>query len=139
MSSRRAAGAADSRAFEPGFANTASRPNPKIGIGDTISVSIWEAAGGGLFSCADAGRQVAATVATGSQNVTIPDQMVTRDGAISVPFAGRIAVAGRSPLEVQHEIEQRLAEKAIEPQVLVTVVKSVTNIGDRIGGGRQRR
>ena len=97
-------------------------PDPKIGIGDTITVTIWEAAAGGLF-----GAGITTGVSPGSRSVTIPDQVVARDGAISVPFADRIPVAGKSPLEVQRIIEQRLAEKAIEPQVLVSVTKSITN------------
>ncbi|MGH7092028.1 MAG: polysaccharide biosynthesis/export family protein, partial [Stellaceae bacterium] len=47
--------------------------------------------------------------------------------SITVPFAGRIPVAGRLPVEVQHMIEARLADKAIEPQVIVTIAKSMTN------------
>src|SRR5438477_5298960 len=95
---------------------------PKIGIGDTLSVSIWEAAGGGLF-----GASPTEHVSTGSRSVTIPEQVVGQDGGISVPFAGRVPVAGRLPAEVERGIERRLAEKAIEPQVIVTVTKSLAN------------
>src|SRR5262249_40032279 len=79
-------------------------------------------------------------VSAGSRSVTIPEQMVGRDGAISVPFAGRVPVAGRLPVEVQHAIEERLAEKAIEPQVIVTVTKSLSNsvtvTGEVVNGAR---
>src|SRR5262245_42339007 len=70
-------------------------PAPKIGIGDTLTVTIWEAAGGGLF-----GTSSTTGVSPGSRSVTIPEQIVARDGAISVPFADRIPVAGKSSLEV---------------------------------------
>jgi polysaccharide export outer membrane protein len=70
-------------------------PSAKIGIGDTVSVTIWEAAPGGLFGGAKAGE-----AATGATSVTIPAQPVGQDGAISVPYAGRISVAGRTPPEV---------------------------------------
>ena len=110
-------------------------PDPKIGIGDSITVTIWEAAGGGLF-----GAGITAGVSPGSRSVTIPDQVVARDGAISVPFADRIPVAGKSPLEVQRVVEQRLADKAIEPQVLVVITKSITNSatvsGEVVAGAR---
>jgi polysaccharide biosynthesis/export protein len=96
-------------------------PPPKIGIGDTVSVSIWETAGGGLF-----GTSPVAGVSPGSRNVTIRGQVVGADGGISIPFAGRVPVAGRSTVDVQHEIEQRLAKKAIVPQMIVTITKSVT-------------
>jgi polysaccharide export outer membrane protein len=72
--------------------------------------------------------------------VTIPEQVVGRDGGISVPFAGRVPVAGRTTVEVQHEIERRLAEKAIEPQVIVTMARSVTYAatvsGEVVNGAR---
>jgi polysaccharide export outer membrane protein len=57
----------------------------------------------------------------------IPEQEVGADGGISVPFAGRIRAAGRFPAEAQQAIEARLAEKALQPQVLVIVRKSPTN------------
>jgi len=110
-------------------------PQPKIGIGDSVVVSIWEAAGGGLFSSSQTDH-----VSAGSRSVTIPEQIVGGDGGISVPFADRVPVAGRLPVEVQRTIEQRLAEKAIEPQVIVTVTKSLTNTatvtGEVVGGAR---
>ena len=121
--------------FHRRFGKNGKPPPPKIGIGDTVSVSIWEAAGGGLFGASPTDH-----VSAGSRNVTIPEQVVARDGAISVPFAGRVPVAGRSAVEVQRTIEQRLAEKAIEPQVIVTTTKSVTNAatvsGEVVAGAR---
>jgi polysaccharide biosynthesis/export protein len=121
--------------FRSRFQQYGKPPDPKIGIGDAISVTIWEAAGGGLF-----GGGITTGVSPGSRSVTIPDQVVARDGAISVPFADRIPVAGHSPLEVQRTIEQRLAEKAIEPQVLVNITKSITNTatvsGEVVAGAR---
>jgi len=117
------------------FPHRRSPPEPRIGIGDSLVVTIWEAAGGGLFASA-ANDQIV----PGSRSVTLPEQMVGRDGAISVPFAGRIPVAGRAPVDVQHAIEQRLAGKAIDPQVIVTSGKSVGNAvtvtGEAIGGAR---
>ncbi|MBV8889023.1 MAG: polysaccharide biosynthesis/export family protein [Alphaproteobacteria bacterium] len=121
--------------FHARFKKYGKPPRPKIGIGDTVVVSIWEAAGGGLF-----GASATDHVSAGSRSVIIPEQVVGDDGAISVPFAGRVPVANRFPLQVQHEIEQRLAEKAIEPQVIVTVIKSVTNTatvtGEVVSGAR---
>jgi polysaccharide export outer membrane protein len=109
--------------FPDRFLSYGKPPAPKIGIGDTVSVSIWEASGGGLFGApAVAGVPGAAA---GGAEATIPAQVVGADGAISVPFAGRVPVAGRTPLQVQEEIQQRLSEKAIEPQAIVTVVNSV--------------
>jgi polysaccharide biosynthesis/export protein len=121
--------------FQARFKKYGRPPQPKIGIGDGLVVSIWEAAGGGLFSASPTDH-----VSAGSRSVTIPEQIVSRDGAISVPFAGRVQVAGRLPSEVQRTIEERLAEKAIEPQVIVTLTKSLSNsatvTGEVVGGAR---
>ena len=53
--------------------------------------------------------------------------MVGADGAISVPYAGRVPVAGRTPFQVQQTIERRLAEQLIQPQAIVSVTKAVSN------------
>ena len=121
--------------FHTRFKKYGRPPQPRIGVGDSLVVSIWEAAGGGLF-----GTSPTDHVSAGSRNVTIPEQMVGQDGGVSVPFAGRVTAAGRLPVEVQKAIEQRLAEKAIEPQAIVTVTRSVTNsatvTGEVIAGAR---
>jgi polysaccharide export outer membrane protein len=121
--------------FHTRFKKYGRPPQPRIGVGDSLVVSIWEAAGGGLF-----GTSPTDHVSAGSRNVTIPEQMVGQDGGVSVPFAGRVTAAGRLPVEVQKAVEQRLAEKAIEPQAIVTVTRSVTNsatvTGEVIAGAR---
>jgi polysaccharide biosynthesis/export protein len=126
------------QSFRVAFRQYGKPPNPVIHIGDTIGVSIWEAAGGGLFSPPPSTTGTAVTA--GAQRVGLPDQVVAPDGGISVPFAGRVPVAGQTPLEVQHLIEQRLAAKTIEPQVIVTVLKSAidsaTVSGEVVSGAR---
>jgi polysaccharide biosynthesis/export protein len=121
--------------FRTRFQKYGKPPAPKIGIGDTISVTIWEAAAGGLF-----GSLSTTGVSPGSRSVTIPEQVVARDGSISVPFADRVPVAGKSTVEVQRTIEQRLAQKAIEPQAIVVITKSVTYTatvsGEVVSGSR---
>jgi polysaccharide biosynthesis/export protein len=121
--------------FHARFKKYGRPAQPKIQIGDSVVVSIWEAASGGLF-----GSSPTDHVSTGSRSVTIPKQVVDRDGAISVPYAGRVPVAGRLPVEVQKTIQDRLADKAIEPQVIVTVTNSpsnsVTVTGEVVHGAR---
>jgi polysaccharide export outer membrane protein len=108
--------------FRASFSDHRPAPETQIGTGDEIRVTIWEAAAGGLFSGAGVDR-----FGTGARSAIIPDQVVARDGAITVPYAGRIQVAGLSPPEVEKTIIERLAGKAIEPQVLVTVSRNITN------------
>src|SRR5262249_35318254 len=55
----------------------------------------------------------------GRPGTPIPAQHVGPDGAISVPYAGRVVVVGRTPAEAQHQIEALLSPKALDPQVLV--------------------
>lgn len=109
---------------------------PVIGVGDYVAVSVWEAGSGGLFS----GPLIADRFSAGSKSALIPEQVVSRDGAISVPYAGRIQVAGRRPQDVQALIEAELAGKAIQPQVLVSVTKpvsqTVTVTGEVTAGAR---
>ena len=82
----------------------------------------------------------AAVEAAVRQAMRIPGQQVESDGAISVPYAGRIPAAGRFPTEVQKTIEARLANRALEPQALVIVDKSAANtvtvlLNETTGGG----
>jgi protein involved in polysaccharide export with SLBB domain len=43
--------------------------------------------------------------------VTLPDQIVDSDGNITVPYAGTIRAAGRTPLEVQQAIIEALTRR----------------------------
>jgi polysaccharide export outer membrane protein len=83
---------------------------------------------------------IEAAATTGRRAATIPEQEVGADGALSIPYAGRVPAAGQSPEQVQLMIEKRLAGKALQPQALVLVKKSpanaVTVTGEVITGGR---
>ena len=95
-----------------------------IGVGDTVTVTIWEAGPGGLFSTPSANTQ---QVSAGSNSATIPGQVVGRDGGITVPYAGRVQVVGKTTRAVQRSIEQALDGKALQPQVLVNVTSPVSD------------
>ncbi len=107
-----------------------------IGQGDYVQVTIWEAASGGLFS-APTNAQL---TGSGSRTATIPEQVVGPDGAITVPYAGRVQVRGRTPQQVEQAVVTALTGKAIEPQALVTVTKNIANtvtvVGEVTGGAR---
>ena len=89
----------------------------RIGVGDTVAVSVFEAAGGGLFL----------PEGTRAGNIAIPPQQVDRAGNITVPYAGSIRALGRTPAEIQREIEDRLKTRAIEPQAVVTLTDRRSN------------
>jgi polysaccharide export outer membrane protein len=92
-------------------------PTLPLGVGDIVTVSIFEAQSGGLFIPADAGSRP-------GNFITLPEQTIDRSGTISVPYAGRVQAAGRSVDAVQQEIEDLLANRAIEPQIVITTIKS---------------
>ena len=110
--------------FRARFGDYRPAPENRIGVGDEVRVTIWEAAGGGLFT---GGGGTIDRFGTGARSAIIPDQVVARDGAITVPYAGRVQVAGLAPPDVERAVLDRLAGKAIEPQVLVTVSRNITN------------
>jgi len=93
------------------------RPPPKIkfGIGDIVGVSIFEAAAGGLYIPSEAGVRP-------GNFVTLPNQPVDTKGLISVPYAGRVQAAGKTPLQVEQEIVDQIKNRAIDPQVVVSLV-----------------
>jgi polysaccharide biosynthesis/export protein len=119
------------------FPTSSRPPSLRIRAGDTIAVSVWEAASGGLFGAAPTpgGGGVGPRTET-----RFPDQAVAQDGAISIPYAGRVPAAGRTPLQVEQTIEERLSVKAIEPQAIVTVARSPSNTatvsGEVVSGAR---
>lgn len=80
----------------------------RVGIGDRLVVTIWEAAPEGLFSTAD------------GKNVSVP-VVVDETGHIFIPYAGRIQANGLTVEGLRSSIQERLKGKAIEPQVLVLV------------------
>jgi len=85
----------------------------KFGIGDIISVTIFEASSGGLYIPPEAGVRP-------GNFVNLPDQSVDNDGNISVPYAGTIRAAGRTNVQIQQDILERIKNRAIDPQVVVT-------------------
>jgi len=104
------------------------RPPPEIrfGIGDVVSVTIFEAAAGGLFIPAEAGVRP-------GNFVTLPNQPVDTKGMISVPYAGLVPAEGKTPSEVQQEIVNRIKNRAIEPQAVVALVNQNTSLITVVG------
>jgi polysaccharide export outer membrane protein len=113
--------------FRASFGGYGPPPPHRISVGDTIRVSIWEAAGGTLFSQTPVIEAGAGGAVAGSRGTTIPEQIVLTDGAITVPFAGRINVLGMTAEDVARDIERRLSKKATEPQIIVTVPRSASD------------
>jgi polysaccharide export outer membrane protein len=61
-----------------------------------------------------------------SNVTTFPEQMVSSEGTINIPFAGHVSVAGHNPQWIEDEIARLLKNKANQPQVLVRIVRNAT-------------
>ena len=103
-----------------------------FGVGDILSVTIFEAASGGLFIPAEGGVRP-------GNFVNIPNQAVDIHGNISIPYAGSIRARGRTQVEVQETIVAALKNRAIEPQVIVSMVEQKTSMISILGEGRSAR
>jgi polysaccharide biosynthesis/export protein len=109
----------------------ADRTPPKayrFGVGDIVSVSIFEAAAGGLFT-SDAGIRA-------GNFVTLPNQAVDERGDLAVPYAGSVPAKNRTPGELQADIVKRLKDRALEPQVVVSVAQQNTSLISVLGDVR---
>jgi len=113
-----------------------------VGRGDILSIGIWEAPPAVLFGSyigiSGSGMETASLGA----NTALPDQFVNQDGMISMPFAGTIQAAGRTPEAIAQDIRRRLAGKAHDPQVVVRIARNaasdVTVVGDVASSGRMQ-
>lgn len=103
------------------FRSDQGPPKITFGIGDIVSVTIFEAAAGGLFIPTEAGVRP-------GNFVQLPDETVDNGGYITVPYAGTVRAAGRTNVEVQNDIVNRIKNRAIEPQVIVSLAKQNTSL-----------
>jgi polysaccharide biosynthesis/export protein len=105
-----------------------SRPAAEIrfGIGDVLSITIFETQSGGLFIPADTGARP-------GNFITLPQQQVGRSGMVTIPFAGELKAAERTAGELEKAIAGRLRQRALEPQVIVTLVEQRSSVVSVIG------
>ncbi|KZL17889.1 Polysaccharide biosynthesis/export protein [Pseudovibrio axinellae] len=101
----------------------------RVGVGDHLSVGIWESIPDGLFS-------------TIGQKRTELALIVDDTGQIYVPYAGEISVENNTISEVREKILERLQGKAVDPQVVVNLLANgshkVVVIGDVARPGQFR-
>lgn len=113
--------------FAQYFAAAKPVPTQIIGIGDQLSITLFEAGQGGLFA-SENGARVTLTVGVAS------------DGAVTVPYAGRIRAAGSTAAQVEQAIVRGLEGKAIQPQAVVLIQTNLSQTvvvsGDVSGAGR---
>jgi polysaccharide export outer membrane protein len=98
----------------------------RFGIGDVVSVTIFEAAAGGLFIPIEAGARP-------GNFVTMPDQQIDNNGNIHIPYAGAIKADGRTAPEVQAAVVAALRDRAIDPQAVVALAQQRTSLVSVLG------
>jgi polysaccharide export outer membrane protein len=96
----------------------------RVGPGDALEVSIWEAPPATLFVSASIDPRLGTLT---SSVMTMPEQIVSKDGLINVPFAGAVRATGRTLPEIGGEIAEKLRGKANQPQVLVRLLRNVSS------------
>jgi polysaccharide biosynthesis/export protein len=116
--------------YAPTISNTFTDKRPprvfQFGVGDIVSVTIFEAAAGGLFIPAEAGVRP-------GNFITLPNQAVDNNGNISVPYAGNVRALGRTQDQVQQAIVDALKNRAIEPQAVVSLIDQRTSLVNVLG------
>jgi polysaccharide export outer membrane protein len=113
--------------FKGEFPDKRAKPNQVIGVGDVLNISIFEAAPGGLFTPGQAAG------ARPGNFVDLPAQAVDQKGSIYVPYAGEIPAAARTIPDIQQAIVARLRNRAIEPQVVVSLNQQHSSVVSVLG------
>jgi polysaccharide biosynthesis/export protein len=111
-----------------------ARPGPAqwVGPGDVLEVSVWEAPPAALFGTGTAIET--RSLASGSARASVlPEQVVSTEGTIHMPFVGVVQAAGRSPQDIGQDIAQKLKPKANDPQVLVRLIRNASSVVTIVG------
>jgi polysaccharide biosynthesis/export protein len=113
--------------FKGEFPDKRAKPEQVVGVGDVLNISIFEAAPGGLFTPGQAAG------ARPGNFVDLPAQAVDQKGSIYVPYAGEIPAAARTIPDIQQAIVARLRNRAIEPQVVVSLNQQHSSVVSVLG------
>ena len=98
--------------------------NERIVTGDLLAIRIWEAAADGLF-------------AANGQRETTFTLTVSNSGAIDVPYAGHITVAGNSVHQVREILLERYKGQAIDPEINVQIEETQSRAVAVLGAVRE--
>src|ERR1700682_4598427 len=113
--------------FKGTFTDKRPKPIQVVGVGDVLNISIFEAAPGGLFTPGQAAG------ARPGNFVDLPAQAVDQKGSIYVPYAGEIPAAARTIPEIQQAVVARLRNRAIEPQVVISLNQQHSSVVSVLG------
>lgn len=100
-------------------------PTDMVGPGDVLGISIYEA-GVSLFGGNSTGDRVASFDPTVKVQ-TLPPARVDDDGNITVPYAGKLHVLGKTVAEIQAQIRNGMRGMSENPQILVNLRETINN------------
>jgi polysaccharide export outer membrane protein len=108
-----------------------------VNPGDILQVLIWEAYPPILFRQVAYSNVISAASVTISPTVSqasgIPAQTVNQQGEITIPFIGKVHVAGKSISQIESTIVKSLQGRANDPQIIVQNVSNNTSLATVIG------
>lgn len=113
--------------FKGEFPDKRAKQLQVVGVGDVLNISIFEAAPGGLFTPGQAAG------ARPGNFVDLPPQAVDQKGSIYVPYAGEIPAAARTIPDIQQAVVARLRNRAIEPQVVISLNQQHSSVVSVLG------
>lgn len=93
-----------------------------IGMGDVLSVSIFEPSGslfGGSSGSSDPGSR--------GSSQSLPPLTVDASGTVNVPFGGPVQVAGLTSSQAAAAVRRALIGKVANPQVIVSIASNAFN------------
>ena len=111
------------------FAVNIGNANPigtRVGVGDALEVTIWEAAPAALFGTSGFDTRVGSPIQA-SRPSGLPETVVSPSGMITIPFPGQVPAAGRTLRDIERDIVARLSGKAHQPQAIVRLARNVTS------------
>lgn len=111
--------------FSDQFATGASKTSI-LRAGDGLEVSVFEAPPASLFGGAGG-------LTGGAISSSIPEQVINSEGSISIPFAGKLNVAGLRVRDIEEQISTQLRGKANQPQVLVRQTRNANSLVTVVG------
>ena len=118
--------------FDDRFKNKRYVPSNTLHPGDSVGVSIYELGASPTFGAP--GTTAAPSAGSlGGVSTAIPPQVIEADETIMVPFVDRVRAAGKTPAGLGAEIQRQLEGKAVNPQVIVSLVNGGSNTAT-VGG-----
>ena len=106
-------------------AASSEAPTDLISDGDVISVTVFEAGAAPLFSRGSSALSMSGSETMGAIGAqtqdTIPRMVVDGDGAVFLPYAGRVEIAGLTPERAGAALREALIGRAVDPLSLIHI------------------